>query len=429
MEHKVNKAAVRFNEFSDLPKVFNLVDLSVTGISNGVFNDTKKVGSGYRLINVKDMYDTNYVDTKKLTLLNIEDKEFNKNKVQYGDIFFTRSSIVPSGIAYSNVCLSKAEDITFDGHLMKLSPDLSFVEPSYLAYKLRTWTMRTRLIRRGKQSTMTTIGQSDIADIPVELPTIEEQQKIASFLSKVDEKIALLTEKKDKLTEYKKGVMQQLFNGKWEEQDGQLIFIPPTLRFKADDDSEFPDWEEIELGKLSKKSTVKNKDNSVSVVLTNSATQGIISQADYFDRDIANQSNLDGYYVVNPDDFVYNPRISIPAPVGPINRNKIDVGVMSPLYTVFSVKKGLNLSYLEYFFKTTNWHRYMNSIANFGARHDRMNITTSDFFKMPIPVPCIAEQNKIVHFVSSIDQKIDLANSELDKTKEWKKGLLQQMFV
>ncbi|HCG6534659.1 TPA: restriction endonuclease subunit S [Vibrio parahaemolyticus] len=260
-------------------------------------------------------------------------------------------------------------------------------------------------------------------------PTIVEQQKIATFLSKVDEKIALLTEKKDKLTEYKKGVMQQLFNGKWEEQDGQLTFIPPTLRFKADDGSEFPDWEEIELGKLSKKSTVKNKDNSVSVVLTNSATQGIISQADYFDRDIANQSNLDGYYVVNPDDFVYNPRISIPAPVGPINRNKIDVGVMSPLYTVFSVKKGLNLSYLEYFFKTTNWHRYMNSIANFGARHDRMNITTSDFFKMPIPVPCIAEQNKIVHFVSSIDQKIDLANSELDKTKEWKKGLLQQMFV
>lgn len=274
-----------------------------------------------------------------------------------------------------------------------------------------------------------TLNRNDVHDHKATVPNPREQQKVASFLSKVDEKIALLTEKKDKLTEYKKGVMQQLFNGKWEEQDGQLTFIPPTLRFKANDGSEFPDWEEIELGKLSKKSTVKNKDNSVSVVLTNSATQGIISQADYFDRDIANQSNLDGYYVVNPDDFVYNPRISIPAPVGPINRNKIDVGVMSPLYTVFSVKKGLNLSYLEYFFKTTNWHRYMNSIANFGARHDRMNITTSDFFKMPIPVPCIAEQNKIVHFVSSIDQKIDLANSELDKTKEWKKGLLQQMFV
>ena len=76
----------------------------------------------------------------------------------------------------------------------------------------------------------------------------EEQQKIASFLSKVDEKIALLTEKKDKLTEYKKGVMQQLFNGKWENQNGQMTFIPPTLRFKADDGSEFPDWEEKTLG-------------------------------------------------------------------------------------------------------------------------------------------------------------------------------------
>ncbi|TON15827.1 hypothetical protein CGH62_27055, partial [Vibrio parahaemolyticus] len=90
-----------------------------------------------------------------------------------------------------------------------------------------------------------------IKNTPVASPTLPEQQKIASFLSKVDEKIELLAEKKDKLTEYKKGVMQQLFNGKWEEQDGQLTFIPPTLRFKADDGSEFPDWVEKTLGDVS----------------------------------------------------------------------------------------------------------------------------------------------------------------------------------
>ncbi|TMX41259.1 restriction endonuclease subunit S [Vibrio rotiferianus] len=298
----------------------------------------------------------------------------------------------------------------------------------YVSYYINE-KLRKRISQLARGASISNVYNSDLKTLKACLPTFPEQQKVASFLSKVDEKISLLTEKKDKLTEYKKGVMQQLFNGKWQEQDGLLTFIPPTLRFKANDGSDFPDWEEIELGKLSKKSTDKNKDTSVSAVLTNSATQGIIPQADYFDRDIANQSNLDGYYVVKPNDFVYNPRISTPAPVGPINRNKLDVGVMSPLYTVFTVNKSVSLSYLEYFFKTTNWHRYMNSIANFGARHDRMNITTSDFFKMPIPVPCIEEQNKIVQFVSSIEQKLDLANSELEKAKEWKKGLLQQMFV
>ena len=107
------------------------------------------------------------------------------------------------------------------------------------------------------------LSKGIINKIRLNLPTLPEQQKIASFLSKVDEKIALLTEKKDKLTEYKKGVMQQLFNGRWEEQQGQLTFIPPTLRFKADDGSEFPDWEEVVLGELCKINTGKLDANAM----------------------------------------------------------------------------------------------------------------------------------------------------------------------
>ena len=92
------------------------------------------------------------------------------------------------------------------------------------------------------------LDSDELLSMPINLPKASEQQKIASFLSKVDEKIDLLTKKKTKLIEYKKGVMQQLFSGKWEERDGQLSFVPPTLRFKADDGSEFPDWEEKKLG-------------------------------------------------------------------------------------------------------------------------------------------------------------------------------------
>lgn len=209
-------------------------------------------------------------------------------------------------------------------------------------------------------------------------------------------------------------MMQQIFSQK--------------LRFKADDGSDFEDWDDITLGEISSKSLAKNKDESISEVLTNSATQGVIKQSDYFERDIVTTSNLKGYYVVEIGDFVYNPRISSQAPVGPIKRNKQCLGVMSPLYTVFTTNKG-DINYLEYFFESSIWHDYVKSVSNSGARHDRMNIKNQDFFDMPILYPCLAEQTKIANFLNSIDQKIDNVTEQIDHAKTWKKGLLQQMFV
>jgi type I restriction enzyme S subunit len=250
--------------------------------------------------------------------------------------------------------------------------------------------------------------------VKLNFPTLPEQQKIASFLSAVDEKIQQLSRKKELLEQYKKGVIQILFSGK--------------LRFKDENGKDYTGWEEKNLGDIAKRNANKNKDNQVNFVLTNSATQGIVSQADYFDREIANQNNLEGYYIVEVDDFVYNPRISVHAPVGPIKRNKLTQGVMSPLYSVFRFKEG-NLQFFEYFFETIRWHEYLESVSNKGARHDRMNITNSDFFKMPISFPCIEEQQKITHFLSSIDSKIKSTNQQLAQTQSFKKGLLQQMFV
>ncbi len=258
------------------------------------------------------------------------------------------------------------------------------------------------------------LSRPDILQIKDYFPSISEQQKIASFLSVVDTKIDQLTRKKELLEQYKKGLMQKIFS--------------QELRFKAEDGSEFPEWEEKKLGEIAIRKTLKNKENAFNFVLTNSATQGIVSQQDYFDKDIANQNNLEGYYIVDVDDFVYNPRISVSAPVGPIKRNKLAKGVMSPLYTVFAFSN-VNLSYMEYYFDTPNWHEYMNSIANFGARHDRMNVTNKDFMEMPLLLPTMEEQTKIANFLSAIDTKIDLVAKQLDEAKNFKKGLLQQMFV
>ncbi|MFM7889055.1 MAG: restriction endonuclease subunit S, partial [Pseudanabaena sp.] len=154
----------------------------------------------------------------------------------------------------------------------------------------------------------------------------------------------------------------------------------------------------------------------------------IVSQDDYFDKDIANKKNIDGYYIVEIDDFVYNPRISSNAPVGPIKRNKLVKGLMSPLYTVFRFKKG-NVNFFEYFFETTFWHDYMKSISNVGARYDRMAISNESFFALPIALPSDKEQIKIANFLTSIDAKITEAQTYLDTVKQYKQGLLQQMFV
>lgn len=263
-------------------------------------------------------------------------------------------------------------------------------------------------------STQGVINTKEIAKLEVVYPCLPEQNKIASFISVVDEKIHQLNRKKELLESYKKGVMQQLFSGK--------------LRFKDENGKAFPKWEEKLLGDIAEKISTKNRSNKANFVLTNSATQGIVSQDEYFDREIANQNNLEGYYIVSVNDFVYNPRISVNAPVGPIKRNKLKEGVMSPLYLIFKFYEN-NLEYFEFLFETKLWHTYLESVSNIGARHDRMNIANSDFFKMPIPLPCSEERNKITNFLTELTKKITVTKNELDQTQTFKKGLLQQMFV
>lgn len=197
----------------------------------------------------------------------------------------------------------------------------------------------------------------------------------------------------------------------------------PQLRFP-----EFKgDWEVKKLGEIANRVTSRNKDKSETRVLTNSATEGVLDQNAYFDRDIAVKENTDNYHIVEINDFVYNPRISSSAPVGPISRNKIGQGIMSPLYTVFRLKSE-NINFLEHFFSTTIWHKYLKSVANYGARFDRMAISTDDFYSMPILLPSLPEQQKIADCLSALDEEITAQQQQVEALKKHKKGLMQQLF-
>lgn len=198
----------------------------------------------------------------------------------------------------------------------------------------------------------------------------------------------------------------------------------PNIRFAGFED----DWEQRKLGEIADKVSEKNKNNEFSEPFTNSAEQGIISQKDYFDREIVNNENLDSYYIVRNDDFIYNPRISVTAPVGPINRNRLGRnGVMSPLYTVFRTHD-IDNPYLEFYFKTTKWHRFMKLNGDSGARFDRFTISSTQFMEMPIPYPMLGEQRKIGEYFDSLDNLITLHQRKCDELKKVKKFMLQKMF-
>lgn len=261
------------------------------------------------------------------------------------------------------------------------------------------------------------LSKNNIDKIKTCIPNKFEQQSVASFFTSLDAQISASTSRLDSLKQMKAASLQAMF-----PQEGETV---PKVRFKGFDG----EWKTRSLNNYAKKRTEKNVNRIYNVTLTNSAEFGIIDQRQFFDHDISNSENIDGYFVVRDKDFVYNPRISASAPVGPINQNKLGYpGVMSPLYLVFEVK-GINHDFLEIYFHTALWHKYMFDNGNSGARFDRLTISDDDFMRMPIPDISLAEQQSIASFFTSLDRQIALHTQRLEKLKQIKAACLDKMFV
>ena len=258
---------------------------------------------------------------------------------------------------------------------------------------------------------------SDVENVSIIIPDRAEQEIVGKYFRQLDHLITLHQRKCEETKKLKKYMLQKMF-----PQNGQTV---PEIRFAGFTDA----WEQRKLNEIADKVSEKNKNNEFSEPFTNSAEQGIISQKDYFDREIVNDENLNGYYIVRNDDFIYNPRISVTAPVGPINRNRLGRnGVISPLYTVFRTHDIDNL-YLEFYFKTTKWHRFMKLNGDSGARFDRFTISSTQFMEMPIPYPTLEEQRKIGAYFESLATLITLHQHKCEQLQNMKKFMLQNMFV
>ncbi|HGJ5854522.1 restriction endonuclease subunit S [Arsenophonus nasoniae] len=280
--------------------------------------------------------------------------------------------------------------------------------------------IRMQIQKEAQGTKVLSITTRRIASIKVPHPDDKkEQQKIADCLSSIDELIMAHTQKLNSLKAHKKALMQQLFPSKGESL--------PKLRFVKDDGADFLPWKSVKLEAVANRVINKNKGEKLFRVLTNSAVDGVVDQKNYFKKDIAVKGNLDGYYIVELGDYVYNPRISILAPVGPISKNKVGKGVISPLYTVFRFLNKNN-DFYEQYFKYSNWHHFLQSVSNSGVRHDRISIKSNEFMVMPVPDLDEKEQQKIADCLSSLDQLIGLQNQKLESLKKHKKGLMQQLF-
>ena len=196
----------------------------------------------------------------------------------------------------------------------------------------------------------------------------------------------------------------------------------PKLRFPGFDEP----WQSTLLSSVFTKNTKKNTDGQITNVICNSAKQGLIPQREYFDKDIANSDNTSGYYIIEENDFVYNPRKSADAPYGPISRYKYaEAGIVSPLYLCFRAKKEINPSFFEWYFRSSAWHRYVYMSGDSGARHDRVSIKDDTFFAMPINLPSAHEQEHIASFLERIDQRIEKQRALVESLKKYKRGVVK----
>lgn len=284
--------------------------------------------------------------------------------------------------------------------------------PYFFKYFFQTQLAKKEINSYIRKATVANLPGSDILKIKLYLPTFAEQQKIASFLSAIDEKVQQLTRKKELLEQYKKGAMQQLFSGK--------------LRFKDEIGKAFPKWEEKRLGDVGEivsglTYSPADVNNEGILVLRSSNVQ---------DRQLSFEDNV--YVKVKAGDFnpVIENDILICVRNGSRNLigknaliNKKNEGVaFGAFMTVY--RSDYNL-FLFHYFDTDEYKDEVHK--NLGATINSIN--GSNLKKFKISIPCKAEQKKIANYLSSIDNKIEIVNKQITQTQAFKKGLLQQMFV
>lgn len=416
MAKKIKKPEIRFKGFTDAWEQHKLSDIATMKARIGWQGLTQKefLDEGdYYLITGTD-FNNGTIDFTQCHYISKERYEQDSNiQIKNDDVLITKDGTIGK-VAYIKG-LDKPG--TLNAGVFVIRGRDKNISNLYLYHYLAAPFLLDYADKQATGGTIKHLNQNVLVGFPVPLPSVDEQQKIGEYFSSIDKLITLHQGKYDKLIIVKKSMLEKMF-----PKDGNNV---PEIRFNAFTDP----WKQIKLSEIADKVNEKNVNFEITETFTNSAEYGVISQRDFFDHDIFNLENINGYYIVGEDDFVYNPRISATAPVGPINRNKLGrKGVMSPLYTVFKTHD-IDSTFLEYFFKGNGWHSYMFFNGDTGARFDRFSIKNEVFFDMPIPYPEIEEQRSIGRCLENLDSLIMLHQRRLEKLRNIKESCMKKMFV
>ena len=346
----------------------NIISLSANNVKNGYidFNAECHLGSG-------ELYE----------------KWMGKVKLVKNDIVFTmeaplgKALLVPDDKRYilsQRVVAFKTKD---------------YIDNLYFIQLIWSNKFQNTVDRLSTGSTAKGINQKSLKKVFVNIPLKPEQQKIAAFLTAVDTKIEQLSKKKALLGEYKKGLMQQIFS--------------QAIRFKADDGCDFPDWEEKKLGDIL---DYEQPTNYIvdSTEYDNSFDMPVLTAGKSFILGYTNETHkvFENIPVIIFDDFTTaNKYVDFPF--------KVKSSAMKILKPKDSF---VNIRLIFEFIQMLNFPI---------GEHKRYWI--SEYQDLKIPFPSFEEQTKIASFLSSIDNKIEQVGKQLDESKQFKKALLQQMFV
>ena len=263
---------------------------------------------------------------------------------------------------------------------------------------------------RGNGAKVLGISKSNLSEYKFLAPSKEEQEKIASFFSLIDDKISLQGKKVEELKVYKSAMMQKIFRGE--------------LRFKDDDGADYPEWRSIRLSEvLKERKTYLQKNEGLEHVTL--SKDGIYGKGERYNRDFLVVTDDKKYKITRLGDICYNPAN---LKFGVICRNNYGDAIFSPIYVTFEVKCVADSEYMGAYL--SRWD-FINRVRKYeeGTVYERMAVKQEDFLRCEIKLPSIEEQKKIKGFFNKLNDKVKAEEEKLKRLNEYKKGLLQQMFM
>lgn len=391
---------LRFSEFNSNWTHDNLEN--VAEIFDGTHQTPLYTKTGVQFVSVENIEDI----YKSEKYISHEEYDKYKNKPQINDILMTR---ITAGVIGETAMVTKDVPLAYYVSLALIRCEKLF--PSYVEKYIHSIQFRKELYKRIIHTAFPKkINLGDIGKCLVGITNEQEQQKIAEFLSTIDIVIAKQKETVSAWEERKKGVMQKLFS--------------QEVRFKADDGSDFPEWEEKKIDDLFYKVNERNngqfgKDKWISV-----------AKMYYQDEDKVTSNNIDTRtYVMRVGDMSFEGHPNKEFKYGRFVVNDIGDGIISELFPIYRHKENYILKYWKYAIQVDSIMQkiYRKSITSSGASSNKLD--DDDFKRQSILVPCLAEQQKIADCLSSLDEIIETQKATLAAWEELKKGLLQQMFV